>query len=341
MFAFFLAAVNIASGHGAMQMPYIWQDRDRVGLTTGFQGQAGCQPGIAGSGYVFGPGSECSLQYFTNFTHISGKSELELRMRTYGTFTKKGNIPFFNPDFTINPWYRPGRAVLNSPCGVVGGNPKGCDGGADCPGGGYGFGKDARNVTYENVAVTDWKKGEIVEVGFGLNANHGGGYSYRLCKKQPGKPYSDYLTEECFQAGSLDLLGDTQFLQYGKDRIPRVEIEARRSRVGTYPENSQWTRNPIPACAGIDGISGPSIDDMDGLCANATDVQFKPPAPGHFYGYGVDYAHGGKPSLNFSIVDQLQVPSDLTTGDYVLSWRWDCEQTPQVWLSCADVRIVA
>ena len=27
----------------------------------------------------------------------------------------------------------------------------------------------------------------------------------------------------------------------------------------------------------------------------------------------------------------------LEPGTYSLSWRWDCEQTPQVWNSCADV----
>ena len=27
-------------------------------------------------------------------------------------------------------------------------------------------------------------------------------------------------------------------------------------------------------------------------------------------------------------------------GDYVLSWRWDCEQTPQIWNTCADLTVV-
>ena len=41
--------------------------------------------------------------------------------------------------------------------------------------------------------------------------------------------------------------------------------------------------------------------------------------------------------FHYSIVDRIRVPS--TPGDYVLSWRWDCEQTNQVWNSCADIRI--
>jgi len=27
-------------------------------------------------------------------------------------------------------------------------------------------------------------------------------------------------------------------------------------------------------------------------------------------------------------------------GMYVVGWRWDCEETTQIWESCADVRIV-
>jgi hypothetical protein len=41
----------------------------------------------------------------------------------------------------------------------------------------------------------------------------------------------------------------------------------------------------------------------------------------------------------FSIMDEVQVPN--TPGDYVLSWRWDCEQTDQVWNSCADITVAA
>ena len=39
--------------------------------------------------------------------------------------------------------------------------------------------------------------------------------------------------------------------------------------------------------------------------------------------------------------DKVKVPSNLSTGDYVLSFRWDCQRTPQVWSSCADIKIVA
>ena len=38
--------------------------------------------------------------------------------------------------------------------------------------------------------------------------------------------------------------------------------------------------------------------------------------------------------------DEVQVPEDLAPGQYVLSFRWDCQQSPQVWNSCANIDIV-
>mmetsp|Transcript_28797 Transcript_28797/g.92183 ORF Transcript_28797/g.92183 Transcript_28797/m.92183 type:complete len:440 (+) Transcript_28797:59-1378(+) len=62
-----------------------------------------------------------------------------------------------------------------------------------------------------------------------------------------------------------------------------------------------------------------------------TGTQFAVPAD-DLYGYG-----DLPPVL---VTDLLRVPAGLQ-GDFVLSWRWDCEQTDQVWSTCADVTIVA
>jgi predicted carbohydrate-binding protein with CBM5 and CBM33 domain len=35
------------------------------------------------------------------------------------------------------------------------------------------------------------------------------------------------------------------------------------------------------------------------------------------------------------------LPKTLPAGDYVLGWRWDCEETAQIWANCADVTIAA
>ena len=40
------------------------------------------------------------------------------------------------------------------------------------------------------------------------------------------------------------------------------------------------------------------------------------------------------------IIDYVKVPADLERGLYVLSFRWDCKKTPQVWNICANINIV-
>jgi hypothetical protein len=31
------------------------------------------------------------------------------------------------------------------------------------------------------------------------------------------------------------------------------------------------------------------------------------------------------------ITDNVIIPADLPTGDYVVGFRWDCEETAQIW----------
>ena len=54
-----------------------------------------------------------------------------------------------------------------------------------------------------------------------------------------------------------------------------------------------------------------------------------------------DCVTGDGDLYRMEIVDQLRLPADLPTGDYVLGWRWDCEESTQVWSSCSDVAITA
>ena len=42
---------------------------------------------------------------------------------------------------------------------------------------------------------------------------------------------------------------------------------------------------------------------------------------------------------DYVIIDEVKVPK-LPSGRYVLSWRWDAEQTAQVWTNCAVIEIV-
>lgn len=41
------------------------------------------------------------------------------------------------------------------------------------------------------------------------------------------------------------------------------------------------------------------------------------------------------------ISDHVLLPKHLPPGEYVLGWRWDAEETAQIWQNCADVSIGA
>jgi len=300
-------------GHGNMVWPPIWLDSE---------GSIGLQPG--GQCWAAGGTTTPNCMWFTNFTFTDGEVRLPEWLRTY-------NDIYPGYDYTkAHPWRSPGRAPVFSPCGVAGGNPFGCPVGdpedRNCPGGGFSNGVGAEDYDFPGVQTTQWQRGQPQQVGWGIIANHGGGYSYRLCKD------GQELTEECFQATVLDFASDIQWVQYGEGG-ERVEFVANRTREGTFPPGSQWSRNPIPACIEPDG--GYMQDNLN--CDQGT--QFPPPAPGLF-GYGENHVKPGEPAFKWTLMDEVVVPEELEAGQYTLSFRWDCEQTSQIWSACASVELV-
>merc|ERR1719461_1855319 len=149
------------------------------------------------------------------------------------------------------PWNGPGSAKIFSPCGISGGNPNGCPPGDEssrgkpCPGGGSAYGPDALAVygtQLKDMLTTKWKSGSVVEAHWGIQANHGGGYQYRLCKVPEEGVKA--LTEECFQKMPLEFASPMSWIQHGESKDNRTEFKAVRVNTGTMPENSTWARNP-------------------------------------------------------------------------------------------------
>ena len=85
-----------------------------------------------------------------------------------------------------------------------------------------------------------------------------------------------------------------------------------------------------------------------GFVSSQFDFVFLELTDAGFWGFGKTFLGGNSKELqnlidsqgenSFSIVDQVKVPEGHT-GDFVFQWRWDCEQTPQVWTQCAVVTI--
>ena len=120
------------------------------------------------------------------------------------------------------------------------------------------------------------------------SANHGGGHSFRICKK-PAE-WNTGLTEECIQENPLKFEGDKIWVTYpSEDQSVRHEFKATE---GTFPEGSEWTEGPLTSSLGL----------------------------GH-------------------MIDNVRVPQ-LEQGEYVLSFRWDCMRSNQVWNMCSNINIV-
>lgn len=163
----------------------------------------------------------------------------------------------------------------------------------------------------------------------------------------------------------------------GCDNTPRTTIPAVDVNTGTVPTGSTWRRNPIPACKNALGGSfnvGCHVSTIDGKYKAPTADEFQfPPAgedklrPGLLLGgFGVGSCFGCNQNVNpwdcdklgklgrnnctvdetnaqifkWNILDKVQVPN-VPAGEYVVSFRWESEQTPQIWATCSDVTIVA
>lgn len=288
---------------------------------------------------------------------------LPQEFRTYNALNKSAAGDFSR----YHPWRAPGRAPTTNVCGIAGGHKNATPAEqhhTDFQGLPYGAdhfmmgGTDLPKRTWEN---NEWVAGDTAEVGWMLSVNHGGGYIWQLC------PADQELTEECFGSGSLDFVGDEHTIRY-QDTQEEFKIPAMDVNVGTWPEGSQWRRNPLPACNcdrgycnghedvkemvpySKDGPPSPQFTNHsipmpisgapEGLDLDCWDgTQFPVPFP-YGYGYLPYLTDPSTPERGlYSILDTVRVPNE--PGDYVLRWRWDCEQGAQVWTHCADVTIVA
>ena len=127
---------------------------------------------------------------------------------------------------------------------------------------------------------------------------------------------------------------------------------------------SQWARNPIPriwdskkglhdpeACPGPSAVANPKPGCLafPAPCPWDTYAQsgfFKnctTPKDGNRL-HKCDGDSMGECSSDWVVgvvSDHVIIPAELPPGEYVLGWRWDCEETAQIWQNCADVTVVA
>mmetsp|Transcript_46081 Transcript_46081/g.76151 ORF Transcript_46081/g.76151 Transcript_46081/m.76151 type:complete len:404 (+) Transcript_46081:46-1257(+) len=245
--------------------------------------------------------------------------------------------------YRYHPWRAPGSAPIVDPCGQAGGTENNNRGPGDAVFTNTTiakFGELGSKVLPYAPSGTMWLAGTTVEVGWGIRYNHGGGYQYRLC------PSHLPLTESCFQRTPLAFNRSRQALLWNNGT--RMTLQGVFVDEGTIPAGSTWARNPVPRIgeksAGCMQLNASHTGEFECL-------SFAPPCPSDCSGasnctqpaaHSDQNTQQGECSGDWTggqIVDGLIIPADLQPGQYVLGWRWDCEETTQVWQACADVTI--
>merc|ERR1711904_180343 len=119
---------------------------------------------------------------------------------------------------------------------------------------GYSAGDHGSQVLPET-APTYWKAGSTAQVGWALSAQHGGGYSYRLCpKSQFGS--DPQAIERCFQSNHLSFANSNSTIHFDDDSHADITIAAKiYTPTGTQfePQFTQFTQGYLTEFAGQSG----------------------------------------------------------------------------------------
>ena len=157
-------------------------------------------------------------------------------------------------------------------------------------------------------------------------------------------PLASPLTEASFREHPLDFAGNS-IMRWGGDRSTQIEFNSTergwQTDEGTVPAGSTWRKNPIPPGVWArEGATFEPVCNESQACIDSysLDGGFTPIGS---YGLCKCSGIGEMLSTSLEIVDRVLIPAGTQPGRYVLQWRWDCEESDQVWASCSDVTVVA
>lgn len=164
-------------------------------------------------------------------------------------------------------------------------------------------------------AVTTYKAGEEVEVVWCLdhNGDHGGMFSYRICQDQSIVDKfldPDYLpteeekqaAEDCFQEGLL----------------PCTDVNGQECKYSPdCSEGEACWRNDWFTCNGWDAAERPKCQGVDNAELNSCHTTIS----------------GG-----YTVTKKIKIP-EYVSNHTLLSFKWNSFQTPQIYISCADIAI--
>jgi len=300
---------QIANGHGEMYYPTPWH---ATSVCSSENSPHDCKFEMKVTTNCTGRCSRSagSTAWFTNYTFIPGEATLPEDM--YDDWLGKTGTHGVG----LHPWNAPGTSpTYGNGCGANGGNPFGCDGEDDvygrcCGGGSTGGGCGG----YAN----GWSALDHYEDGFFGNPKEtkwtrgepaevlwtSGAYhrgGYAYRLCRVHNQKYWKVTEECFQQGHLNFAGKTSWI-YWKPNNEHF-----------YPDG--WM--PIELKTTRIGTTPEGSEWAK-----------------------VNLPKRGSTHDSWAFKDLVEVPETLDPGHYVLSFRWDCQQSPQVWNACANIKIV-
>jgi len=328
---FLVSLIHPSISHGVMYHPLPWHSTTRPGPEKGPGAvkydlrvplpEEHCQ----GTGFVHWKiKADCRFHldngkgWFSNYTRrdtaLAPEATISRDMFDQWTLEK------FEKRSLTNPWSAPGSAPIYGSCGTDGGNPYGCgpDGtnphpvygsccGGDCGGweGGRSAISHAEEGLFDGAPTTTWTRGTPADVYWIQGAEHRGGYAYRLCKIPilPGPPRHfnmGGLTEECFNNGHLNFHGESTWIY-------------KKSYNQFDPQ--KW-------------VERPAVRTREGTFPVGSQWA------------KIDLPQDTEGGSAWAFWDKVEVPADIEPGQYVLSFRWDCQKSPQIWSSCANINIV-
>lgn len=271
----------------------------------------------------------------------------------YTFMTKEATNPIIEE--TSMPWLAPGSRAITTPCGTT------------------NNGSSMLDLPRTPGAV--WKRGGTAEVAMGISANHGGGYAYRLCpvglnatedcfqqnhlEFDGTRSWVQYGNDEVgrvpFTTQTLDTGTLPKGSQWKKNPIPGCVRTSTGCPSCFYNKLHPECLSKNQTCSSICKFGlceakcacVPKIISAGCVGEAFNGTQFPEPAPGvsgGSIGSWPGIVSSQQPSstvgANYNIVDKVKVPATLKPGNYLLSWRWDSENSAEIFTQCADVQVV-
>jgi hypothetical protein len=304
-----LTTAASVAGHGSMVWPPIWQDggypEAQNTLATRFDTNIYSDP------VVVDPKTNKRINrgfaWLTDQSYLGGHGE---EFKGVGNVTNldRNSCPKWPCQGYKAPWASPGRAPsFGGGCGIHGGNPFGCPAGNDnrpagaqCGDGRPGQPKRGAWTYGSSALDLDFPQAQTTEWKLGS--------TQEVALMSRGGHKGGYTYRLC----SLDLVGGKAGLTeecFARNVLEFANQVTMHKVAGKNHKNAKWIRYP------------------------QTDLRV-----------GTDMWRpiGTRRAIGDGLIrkDKVLVPGGLAPGEYVLSWRWDMAGGGQVWVSCANIRLV-